>query len=133
MRRHETLGTKVLFGFHESFAEQPCPDPVDHDPGSQGVVLIHQPTGDAQPVRRSPVRQFAKQLQYGRWDLFSLIEEITSVVYSVVAMPDGGQFAHDRSFRKTVFQFVHFVPGRFELCVEFTGLRVFDFFKKPVK
>ena len=27
MRRHETLGTEVFFGFHESFAEQSGPDP----------------------------------------------------------------------------------------------------------
>ena len=52
-----SLGAEVLGSSHESAAEQFLPESIGGDSGGQGIVLIHQPSGQAQPGWFLPIRE----------------------------------------------------------------------------
>ena len=51
MRGRLTLGPEIFRSRDEPLAEKPFPNSIDLHPCSEGILAVHQPFGETQPVR----------------------------------------------------------------------------------
>src|SRR5262245_41113453 len=99
MSRRLALRSEFLAGRHETTAKESFPIPIGHDARCQGIVLVDEPSGQAQTVGSLVGGWLMKRGGKSRLDRLALIEVVAAMLKSRRAAIVG-LFAKNRHGRR---------------------------------